>query len=196
MTEPDEVFVPAVVGREALDLVGLVEWDSLQHAYADPEHIAGTKQRGTSLCNHPKRALEKLGAADKEAFAMAVNALYDSLCHQGGTIFEATSYAVPFLAAFLAGPDISSARAKAVGDLVACIGMVSCFVSDRGHHLGAFGPGVGLRTREALRSSRVHLTAAQARHRSLRKIFAMLEQILAHEPPDPAAASRLEKHFS
>lgn len=190
------IYLPTVVGREALTLVDRVDWAALQHAFASPEHIAGTRPRGTSLDYHPNRALEKLAAADDEAFQMAVAALYQSLCHQAGTIYEATPHSVPFLAAFIAGPDTPPARAREVGELVACMGMASCFVSERGTSLGAYGPGVGLRTREALRASRAHLAAAHARHRELRKVFDLLDRVLADEPPNPAAAKRLDAYFS
>jgi hypothetical protein len=196
MAEPTGIYVPDAVGVEALAFVDRVGWDGLQHAFASPEHIAGTRPRGMSLDYHPERALAELGASDEGAFSMAIAALYQSLCHQGGTIYEATPHAVPFLAAFVAGPKTPPARARVAGELVACMGMASCYVSERGTSLGAYGQGVGPRTREALRASRAHLVAAQEEHRSLRKVLGLLECVLAQEPPDLAAVKRLDAYFA
>jgi hypothetical protein len=196
MAEPIEIYVPEVVGGEALAFVDRVDWNALQHAFASPEHIAGTRRRGISLDDHPERALATLGAPDEDAFRMAIAALYQSLCHQGGTVYEATPHAVPFLAAFVAGPEVPPARVRAAGELVACMGMASCHVSERGTSAGAYGPGVGPRTRAALRASRGHLAAAQERHRSLRKVVGLLERVLANEPPDPDAVKRLDAYFA
>ena len=89
------LHVPSLVGPAALSELVRVPWGELAHAY-------GIGKVGPDLCDDVAATLRRLGDSDATALGESLNALYSNLCHQG-TIYEATAYAAPFLAAFAAG---------------------------------------------------------------------------------------------
>ena len=94
-------------GSAPAALTGLdeVPWAGLTHAYGSAEDVPGL--------------LRHLVSADAERREVAVDELFGSICHQG-TIYDATGYAVPFLACIAADPALPS-REDAL-DLLQAIG--------------------------------------------------------------------------
>ncbi|WP_354637735.1 hypothetical protein [Kitasatospora camelliae] len=86
-------------------LAGLdaIDWASLEHAYGAAADVPGR--------------LRALGGDDPEARAQALHSLYGSIFHQG-TRYEASAYAVPFLARMAAAGELPG-RAEAVELLAA-----------------------------------------------------------------------------
>jgi hypothetical protein len=83
-------------------LVGLAEigWSELRHAYGSAEDVPGL--------------LRAVASGDAEAAKNAVHKLYGNIWHQG-TVYEATAYAVPFLARLAAADMESEALAYLLG---------------------------------------------------------------------------------
>src|SRR5262245_16236241 len=110
MTLPT-LYLPSSVGRAVFNELDRVPWARLAHAY-------GTGKSGPELCDDVVATLRQLGASDVDAFDEAVCALFSNLCHQG-TIYKATAFAVPFLAAFAAGTDLPPDRVLAFISILA-----------------------------------------------------------------------------
>jgi hypothetical protein len=88
---PRKLYHPTEIGLAALDELDAVPWDELAHAY-------GTGITGDELHQDVAASLFELTDDPAEAH----QALYSNICHQG-TVYEATAWAVPFLAAVAAG---------------------------------------------------------------------------------------------
>jgi len=69
-----------------------VDWSQFQHAYGPAEDI-------------PSLILG-LSSSDPEEWVGAISGLYDTLCHQQCTVYEATPHAIPFLVELLMCPDV------------------------------------------------------------------------------------------
>ena len=86
----------AVGDTGVLDGLAEIPWRDLSHAYGSAEDVPGL--------------LRAIASGDAEAAGNAVHELFGNICHQG-TVYEATEYAVPFLArmaaAGLAVPDLA-----------------------------------------------------------------------------------------
>ncbi|HKU37456.1 MAG TPA: hypothetical protein VJR89_04895 [Polyangiales bacterium] len=183
MTDP-ELYLPSALGRAAFDELDRVPWAELPHAY-------GVGTVGPDLSDDVPATLRQLGETDREAFHEGVDALFSNLCHQG-TIYEATAFSVPFLAAFAAGTDLGPDQVPYFVAIFASIGIASSFEAPHGSHAGSHGPGVAPLTREALRMSGDVLAMAAQRNPGLEAITAALARMVSSEPPDPAAVERLE----
>src|SRR5579884_2244857 len=147
MTAP--LYAPSAVGPAALDELDRVPWQELRHAY-------GTGPVGPALEDDVAATLRGLGAQEIRDFDEAVFAFFSNLCHQG-TIYQATAYATPFLAALFAGLDLTKHRALAVGGMLACVGIAASSEAPHGSHSGSWGPGVAELTRNAIRMSQGRL---------------------------------------
>lgn len=123
-------YLPTVHGLDALEELDRVDWSTLQHAY-------GLGIAGNDLSGDVSRGLAMLANDWKTAFD---DGLWSSLCHQG-TVYEASAYALPFLAAVAAGPVTSELRqylVSFIGDIV--IG--GSYVAPSGSSAGSWGQNV------------------------------------------------------
>jgi hypothetical protein len=180
-----QIFVPSSVGSAAFDELDRVPWAELAHAY-------GTGKLGTQLYEDVAATLRRFGNTEPGAFEEAVDALFSNLCHQGGTIYQSTAFALPFLAAFVAGTDLTPNQVSTFVAIFASIGIAASFEAPHGSHAGSYGPGVSPLTREALRASRNLLAAAARRNPGLHEVTGALAALVRTDPPDPAAVERLE----
>lgn len=182
-----KIYVPSSVGREALEELPRVPWGELAHAY-------GTGKVGPELHEDVAATLRQLGETRAGAFEEGADALFSNLCHQGITIYQATAFSVPFLAAFAAGTDLTPHQVHVFVAIFASIGIAASLETPRyGSDLGSSGPGVATLTREAIRDSH-HLLAAMAlRHRGLRDVVAELATMVRTDPPDASAVERLQR---
>lgn len=176
------LHVPSSVGCAALAELYRVPWEVLAHAY-------GTGPCGPGLDFDVAAALRSLG--DDDALDEAADALFSNICHQG-TIYEATAYAVPFLAALVADAGLAAHRIAVLGTLLGSIAVASSYDAPHGSHAGSWGVGVGPLTRDAFRASRGHLAAAAEHNPSLAALVELLLAMVERDAPDPAAAARLE----
>jgi hypothetical protein len=160
------LHVPVAVGRAAIAEIDRVPWSDLENAYG----------RGPDEGDHAdvRAALALLSEAVPYASDEAINRFYGNICHQG-TIYEATAYVVPFLAAYAAGADVTKESFDQVADLLRQIALAASFDAPHGSHAGSWGPGVGASTRSAFAASAAHLRAMSAR----RKEFMPIERAIA-----------------
>src|ERR1022692_610498 len=178
------IYVPSSVGSAALDELDRVPWAELDHAY-------GTGKLGPQLYQDVAATLRQFGHTKPAAFEEGVDALFSNLCHQG-TIYQSTAFAVPFLAAFVAGTDLTPNQVVAFVVIFASIGIAASFEAPHGSHAGLYGPGVAPLTREALRASRDLLAAAARCNAGLHEVAVTLAALVRTDAPDPAAVKRLE----
>jgi hypothetical protein len=85
--------------------------------------------------------------------------LYSTICHQG-TVYEATAYAVPFIAAVAAG-DVPDATRILLLALLGDISVGGSHVAPHGSHAGALGDEVDALVTESLASSMARLLTIQ-----------------------------------
>ena len=178
-----ELYVPAADGPAALDELDRVPWADLDHAY-------GTGKLGPELYEDVAATLRRFGDSLPGAFEAAVHALFSNLCHQG-TIYESTAFAIPFLAAFAAGTDLSPNQVLTFGAIFVSIGIAASFEAPNGSRAGSYGPGVAPLTREAFRASRDLLTQAAQRNPKLHEVTVALAALVRTDTPDQAAVERL-----
>jgi hypothetical protein len=179
------IYVPSSSGRAALDELDRIPWAELEHAY-------GTGRVGPDLHEDVAETLRQLGETDPDAFNEGVYALFSNLCHQG-TIYRATAFAVPFLAALAADPNLTPSRVPAFVAILASIGIAASFDAPHGSHAGSWGPGVGPLTRSALRASRPLLEAAARCNPGLDNVAAALAELVHNDAPNPVVIETLER---
>lgn len=138
------IFVPTQSGRAAGTELSRVPWHELDHAY-------GTGVCGPSPTHDVAASLRRLCDDDREAIGEGCHALYGNIYHQG-TIYEATAYAVPFLAAIAAGHPWRGATLQLLA-MLGRIALSSSHATEDGGHAGAYGDGVDVQVRAALRAS-------------------------------------------
>ncbi len=185
-TAPRLVF-PTATGRAALAELTRVPWSELSHAY-------GKGNVGSGLHEDVQASLTMLGERGREAFDEALDTLFSNIFHQG-TIYEATAYAVPFLAAFIADPAVPARRARGVGLLLGAIAIASSIETEDGSHSGSFGEGVAEHTRQAFSSSDASLRAAEAAFPALRRLVAAIAELVATEAPTDEDRARVADLF-
>jgi hypothetical protein len=95
--------VPPIRDDGLLEGLGEIPWADLSHAYGPAEDVPGL--------------LRAIASGDAEAAKSAAHELYGNIWHQG-TVYEATSHAVPFLARM-------AAAGVASGDLAYLLGFVA-----------------------------------------------------------------------
>lgn len=175
------------MGRAALADLPRVPWSELAHAY-------GRGNVGPALHEDVRASLAMLGDRGREPFDEAVDTLFSNICHQG-TIYEATAYAVPFLAALIADPALPARRARAIGLLLGAIAIAASFEKDDGSSAGSFGEDVALRARQAFLSSDASLRAAEAAFPALRRIIVAIVELLATDAPTDEDRARVGDLF-
>lgn len=124
-------------------------------ALAELEH-AYTGGEGDGLHHDVAASLAALGDEDP---TLALSALYSNVFHQR-TVYEATAYAVPYLAAVVADPGFVGGVRLELMNLLLAIGLSSTFETEDGTSAGSFGEGTGEHIRAALVLSAPHLEAA------------------------------------
>jgi len=175
------LYIPSATGADAVAASELdhVPWETLAHAYG----VGAAKAHGNVRASLASLADDVGGAADE---------LFGNICHQG-TTYEATAYAVPYIAAFAAGADLDEDGYVAIASLLATIGHSASFEAPSGSHWGSFGEGVGPRTREAFRACGQHLRAFTKRHPRFAPIDAALIELGESTTPDEALVEELEE---
>lgn len=129
---PLPLHLPDQIGYAALHELDQVQWRSLEHAY-------GTGvQRGEQF-GDVAAALRDLGDPDRAPDG--IQALYANIYHQG-TVYEATAYAVPFLAAVIAGAEVAPTARLELLVLLGSIAHAASRATEDGGMAGAFGEGV------------------------------------------------------
>jgi hypothetical protein len=175
VTGPTALVVPSVSGKAALAEVERVPWADLRHCY-------GRGRVGPELHEDLRATLQRLGEANPERVTEGIETLWSNACHQG-TIYEATPYAVPFIAAVAQDEALASAQVLQLGLLLLAIGESSAWETRSGTSAGSFGEGVADNARAALRLCRVWLVAIGARCPQLRKSMDALLALL--DAPEP-----------
>lgn len=179
----DRIHVPSRAGARALDELDRVAWSDLSHCY-------GKGRVGDALHDDLHATLARLGDSYADAVADAISAMWCNICHQG-TIYEATAHAVPFVAAFAAGPTLWIGHAAGLASLLGEIAVASSFVTEDGTSAGAYGEDVGESTRAAFVSSRAWLTAMGAAHPATAALAAAIEELTAADPPTRSMVDRV-----
>ncbi|HEY2909181.1 MAG TPA: hypothetical protein VGI99_02995, partial [Gemmataceae bacterium] len=87
-----------------------VDWSQFQHAYGPADDIPSL--------------IRGLASLDPEDWVGAISGLYDTLCHQQCTVYEATPHAIPFLVELLTCPDVHC-RGRILEFLADCTGATS-----------------------------------------------------------------------
>lgn len=187
MPRAPELVLPTAIGRAALADLPRVPWSELSHAY-------GKGNVGPSLHEDVSASLAMLGDQGREAYDDALEALFSNVCHQG-TIYEATAYAVPFLAALVADPRVSDRRARGIGLLLGSIAIASSVETDDGTRSGSFGDGVAESTRQAFFVSEPLLRAAEVAHPPLRRLVVAIAELIAAEAPTDEDRARIGDLF-
>jgi hypothetical protein len=174
MAVEPSIFVPTGRGRAAVAELDRVAWRGLAHAYTGAE--------GTSLFYDVGASLARLGDTDPNAAEDAFHALFGNVYHQG-TIYEVTAHAVPFVAAFAAGPEVWIGHARDAACLLGSIAIASSFATTDGTMSGSFGEGVAETTREALRTVVPLLAAMAELHASLSPIVEPIRDLVHASRP-------------
>jgi hypothetical protein len=143
------LYFPRGTGFAALVELDSVPWGRLTHAY-------GTGITGLGPTHDVKSALLLLGTD----FDGALDALYSNVLHQG-TVYEASAYAVPFMAALIAGKIDHESRVQLVR-LLGALARSGSYEARSGSHSGAWGADVSARAFEAFKGSAAQLKAAAA----------------------------------
>jgi hypothetical protein len=181
------LHVPSATGRDTLVELDRIDWTDLEHAY----HRKGAPARPGRAAHDLAASLRRLGDPDADLEA-SIEELCTSICHQG-TIYEATAYAVPFLAAFAAGAALTDRQASHFVYTLGGIGIAASLETSHGSHAGSFGPNVGPVTRQAFRSSKAHLDAMALRNPALADVANALAALVRTDSPDPAALANLRR---
>jgi hypothetical protein len=161
------LVVPKGIGSAALAELDAVPWGRLSFAY---------EYRQSPTLNYDVEATLRTLGTDPQS---ALYACWSNICHQG-TTYEATAYAVPYLAAFAAG-DIARRVRMEVMLLLCDIGLSSCFATENGSFSGAYGEGVDELIRDALVRTKPHFDIVATCDPSLADVIAAILEI-ATEP--------------
>ncbi len=105
-----------------LEGLDAVPWKTLQHAYGEASDVPGL--------------IRRLASEDSDERDEALDALYGNICHQG-TVYEATSRAVPFLVELFAAPAVKGR--EHIGELLFNISHGTSY-HDVHQHLAFVGP--------------------------------------------------------
>ena len=166
-----EPYLPVRVGFEALAELDRVDWSSLSHAYGRGvvgEDISGDVARSLALIREDScRAL--------------VDGLWSNVCHQG-TVYEATAYALPFIAAIAAGDVPFESRSLLVA-LLGDIAVGGSHVAPGGSYAGSFGEGVDLLIRDTVRRCEGYLAHIEEAEPAKAPLIAAIRLVTA-EPSD------------
>lgn len=164
-------YLPTRVGFDALAELDNVDWSTLHHAY-------GQGVVGTELSGDVARALVLL----RDDPVRALNdGLWSNICHQG-TVYEATAYALPFIAAIAAG-DVSADLRSALSTLLGDIAINGSYVAPGGSHSGSWGEGVDTLIQQTLTRCDPYFDSIEKIDRMSAPLVAAIRRLTA-EPSD------------
>jgi hypothetical protein len=145
----DTVYQPNGTGFDALDELDQVDWSRLEHCYGKgvvslgvPADVSFAIAGDVSLSLAALRSDPSMAIGD---------GLYSNICHQG-TVYQATAYAVPFIAAVAAGDVPDGIRIPLLA-LLGDIAIGGSYVAPDGSHAGALGDHVDVLVTESLATS-------------------------------------------
>lgn len=163
--------LPTSVGFDALTELDRVDWPSLRHAF-------GAGVVGDDLHGDVARSLAML--RDDPPTALG-EGLWSNICHQG-TVYEATAYAVPFVAAVAAG-DVPAELRSQLMTLLGEIAVGGSYVAQGGSYAGSFGDGVDLLIRQTMGRCEGYLDAIEHSDSALAPVIAAVRRVSA-DPSD------------
>ncbi|WP_427175217.1 hypothetical protein [Arthrobacter sp. 92] len=149
----DTPYQPNGTGFDALDELDHVDWSRLEHSYGQGVVALGTGDVSLAIAGDVSRSLAALRADPSLAIS---NGLYSNICHQG-TVYQATAYAVPFIAAVAAGDVPDEIRVP----LLALLGDISIggsHIAPDGSRAGAHGDHVDVLVTKSLATSMERLS--------------------------------------
>jgi hypothetical protein len=164
-------FMPTRLGFDALSELDRVDWSTLHHAY-------GYGVVGDVLSGDVARSLALLREDPVTALR---HGLWSNVCHQG-TVYEATAYALPFIAAVAAGDvpdDLRSELAALLGD----IAISGSYVAPGGSHAGSYGEGVDVLLRQTMTRCDGYLATLEQVDREFAPLAASIRLVTA-DPSD------------
>ncbi|WP_140395027.1 hypothetical protein [Arthrobacter sedimenti] len=131
----DAPYQPNGLGFDALGELAQVDWSQLEHCYGKGIVSLGADDDASlAIAGDVSRSLTALRTDPSLAIS---DGLYSNICHQG-TVYEATAYAVPFIAAIAAG-DVPDRICVPLLALLGDISIAGSYVAPSGSHAGAFG---------------------------------------------------------
>ncbi|MDP9906694.1 MULTISPECIES: hypothetical protein [Arthrobacter] len=150
----DALYQPNKTGFDALDELDQVDWSRLEHCYGKGVVSLGVAG-GVSLAiaGDVSRSLAALRTDSSLAIS---DGLYSNICHQG-TVYRATAYAVPFIAAVAAGNVPEGIRVPLLA-LLGDIAIGGSYVAPDGSYAGAVGDHVEVLVTESLATSMERLS--------------------------------------
>ncbi|MHA7263717.1 hypothetical protein ACX80W_10995 [Arthrobacter sp. TMN-37] len=153
----DAPYQPNGTGFDALDELDQVDWSQLEHCYGKGAVSLGVAgNMSPAIAGDVSRSLAALRADS----SLAINdGLYSNICHQG-TVYQATAYAVPFIAA-VAGGDVPDEIRVPLLALLGDISIGGSHIAPDGSHAGALGIHVDALVTEALATSMARLSSIQ-----------------------------------
>jgi hypothetical protein len=164
-------YLPTRVGFGALTELDRVDWSTLHHAY-------GHGVVGDDLSGDVARSLALLR---EDPVTALKDGLWSNVCHQG-TVYEATAYALPFIAAVAAGDvpdDIRSGLAALLGD----IAISGSHVAPGGSYAGSYGKGVDVLLRQTISRCDGYLEAIAQADRTFAPLVAAV-RLLTTDPSE------------
>lgn len=145
----DTVYQPSGTGLDALGELDQVDWSRLEHCYGKGVVSLGVAgDASLAIAGDVSRSLAALGSDPSLAIG---DGLYSNICHQG-TVYQATAYAVPFIAAVAAG-DVPDGTRVPLLALLGDIAIGGSYTSPDGSHSGALGDHVDILVTESLAAS-------------------------------------------
>jgi hypothetical protein len=146
----DTLYQPNGTGFDALDELDQVDWSRLEHCYGKGVVSLGVAgDVSLAIAGDVSRSLAALRADPSLAIC---DGLYSNICHQG-TVYQATAYAVPFIAAVAAG-DVPDGLLALLGD----ISIGGSYIAPDGSHAGALGDHVDVLVTKSLATSMERLS--------------------------------------
>lgn len=144
----DTPYQPNGTGFAALDELDRVDWSRLHHAYGKGAVLLGAAGVPIGFAGDVEGSLAAL--RDNPSLAIG-EGLYSNICHQG-TVYQATAYAVPFIAAVAAG-DVPEGIRTPLLALLGDISIGGSYVAPNGSHAGALGEDLDVLVTESLATS-------------------------------------------
>ncbi|WP_146069718.1 hypothetical protein [Arthrobacter sp. B0490] len=176
----DALYQPSGTGFDALDELDQVDWSQLKHAYGRGHvRLGSADDRSPAITGDVPQSLAALRT---DSFLALSDGLYSNICHQG-TVYEATAYTVPFIAAVAAG-DVPNETRILLLALLGDISVGGSYVAPHGSHAGAFGDHVDALVTESIAASMAHLSTIQTP--GLVELVQAIQSLLIH----PSDANR------
>lgn len=157
LSRVDTPYQPNGKGFDALDELDRVDWSRLKHCYGRGVVSFGVEgDLSLAIAGDLSRSLATLRTDPSMAIG---EGLYSNICHQG-TVYQATAYAVPFIAAVAAGDVPDGVRVPLLA-LLGDIAIGGSYMASDGSHAGSFGDHVDVLVTESLALSMKRLSTIQ-----------------------------------